>query len=530
MGKAQTTGHIGDAGDSSGRGGAVGFAELRAREFGYLDEGGHTYLDHTGSGLPPRSLVTGSAERITGGLFGNPHSESPASRASGRLLAEARRAVLRHFTADPAEYAVIFTPNATGALRLVGEAYPFARGSRLVMSLDNHNSVNGLREYARARGAATAYVPLDGPGLQIDGGRLRAALSARDKGFGLLRGRDGAGSRAPRAGRVAGARLRGLTGGRAGGARPQGQRHDADARSRGLLAYPAQSNFTGVQHPLEWIAEAQDQGYDVLLDAAAFVPTNTLDLARFHPDFTVVSWYKVFGHPTGVGSLIARREALAKLSRPWFSGGTIYAVSAQAQWHVLAEDEAAFEDGTVNFLSLPDVTAGLEWIDRIGMDRVHAHVTALTGQLLAGLRTLRHSDGSPMVRVYGPEGGGGAARGGTVALNLLGADGRIVDERIVTRDSAARGISLRTGCFCNPGAGEAAFALPLSRLRSAARRQLGSLEDYLELLRLPSAGAVRVSLGLSSQPRDIETFLTFVTQTYRDRVPRVVGLAARVGC
>ncbi|MGW5058682.1 hypothetical protein ACWEQ2_15425 [Streptomyces sp. NPDC004096] len=131
---------------------AEDFARLRAREFGYLDAGGHTYLDHTGAGLPPSSLVTGSAARITGALFGNPHSESPASRASGVLLSEARQAVLRHFRADPGEYAVIFTPNATGALRLVGEAYPFDRRSRLVMALDNHNSVNGLREYARARG------------------------------------------------------------------------------------------------------------------------------------------------------------------------------------------------------------------------------------------------------------------------------------------------------------------------------------------------------------------------------------------
>lgn len=484
---ADGAGHI----RTRGTDGSEAFAELRAREFGYLDEGGHTYLDHTGAGLPPRSLVTGSAQRITGGLYGNPHSESPASRASGLLLTEARQAVLRHFNADPAEYAVIFTPNATGALRLIGEAYPFTRGGRLVMSLDNHNSVNGLREYARARGATTAYVPVSGPGLRIDETRLWAALSAR--GRGLVRGR-------------------------------------ADGRrSRGLLAYPAQSNFTGVQHPLEWISGAQAQGYDVLLDAAAFVPANTLDLGRYHPDFTVVSWYKVFGHPTGIGSLIARRAALAKLRRPWFSGGTIYAVSAQAQWHVLADDEAAFEDGTVNFLSIPDITAGLAWINHIGMDRVHAHVTALTDQLLAGLRALRHSDGSPMVRVYGPE-RADAARGATVALNLLGADGRIVDERIVTRDSASCGISLRTGCFCNPGAGEAAFALPLRRLRSAARRQLGSLEEYLELLQLPSAGAVRVSLGVSSQPKDVETFLTFVTATYRDRVPGVGGLAARVGC
>ncbi|MET8824524.1 aminotransferase class V-fold PLP-dependent enzyme [Streptomyces sp. NPDC004610] len=444
-----------------------------------MDEGGHTYLDHTGAGLPPRSLVQGSARRITGGLFGNPHSESPASLASGRLVEEARAAVLRHFNADPAEYAVIFTPNATGALRLVGEAYPFTRSTRLVLSLDNHNSVNGLREYARARGARTVYVPVSGPGLTLDEDRLRAAL---------------AGTRRP-----------------------------------GLFAYPAQSNFTGVRHPLDWIATAQAHGHHVLLDAAAHAPTNTLDLSRHHPDFTAVSWYKVFGHPTGVGSLIARRSALAVLRRPWFSGGTIYAVSAQAQWHVLAAGESAFEDGTLNFLALPDITSGLAWIDAIGMDRIHAHVTALTDRLLTGLGQLRHSDGTPLVRVYGP-GRADTARGGTVALNVLDAHGAVVDERLVTRDSAARGISLRTGCFCNPGAGEAAFALPADRLRAAARRRLGSLEDYLEALHLPSAGAVRVSLGVSSQPRDVDTFLGFVQDTYRDRAPGTAGLAPRQGC
>jgi hypothetical protein len=66
----------------TGAEGPDGFAELRTREFGYLGEGGHTFLDHTGAGLPPRSLVLGSARRITGGLLGNPHSESPASRGA----------------------------------------------------------------------------------------------------------------------------------------------------------------------------------------------------------------------------------------------------------------------------------------------------------------------------------------------------------------------------------------------------------------------------------------------------------------
>ena len=458
----------------------VDLDELRAHDFGYLDAEGHTYLDYTGAGLAPSSLVLASAARITRGVYGNPHSESPAARASGDLLAEARAAVLRHFSADPAEYTVVFTANATAALRLIGESYPFARGSRLVMLLDNHNSVNGLREYARAAGARTKYVPVHGQDLAVDEERLHSALTAR-------------------------------------------------GRRRGLLAYPAQSNFTGVRHSLDWIATAQEHGYDVLLDAAAFVPANPLDLSRFHPDFTVVSWYKVFGYPTGIGSLIVRREALARLRRPWFSGGTIYAASAQAQWHVLADGEAAFEDGTVNFLSIPDITAGLEWIDAIGMDRVHDHVARLTGQLLTGVAKLRHSDGSPMARVYGPT-DSGPARGGTVALNLLGADGRVIDERVVAQDSASRRISLRFGCFCNPGAGEAAFALPLRSLRSAARGPMRSLEDYLDLLGLPSAGAVRVSVGVSSQPRDVETFLEFVADTYRDRVPTADGLADRAGC
>ncbi|WP_344294411.1 aminotransferase class V-fold PLP-dependent enzyme, partial [Streptomyces synnematoformans] len=194
MGRADTTGHVRDEDVREEAADAPDlFAELRAREFGYLDEGGHTYLDHTGAGLPPRSLVAASARRVTGGLFGNPHSDSPASRASGDLLDEARGAVLRHFNADPAEYAVIFTPNATGALRLVGEAYPLGRRSRLVMPLDNHNSVNGLREYARARGATVEYVPLRAPDLRIDEDRMRAALAvrARRPGLGPAPGRRG---------------------------------------------------------------------------------------------------------------------------------------------------------------------------------------------------------------------------------------------------------------------------------------------------------------------------------------------------
>ena len=68
----------------------------------------------------------------------------------------------------------IFTPNATGALRLVGEAYPFHAGDRFLLTFDNHNSVNGIREFARARGAETTYVPSVAPELRVEEGRCAA--------------------------------------------------------------------------------------------------------------------------------------------------------------------------------------------------------------------------------------------------------------------------------------------------------------------------------------------------------------------
>ena len=304
-------------------------------------------------------------------------------------------------------------------------------------------------------------------------------------------------------------------------------------RRRGLFAYPAQSNFSGVQHPLAWVDRAQAAGYDVLLDVAAFVPTNRLDLGTVKPEFVTVSWYKVFGYPTGIGCLLARRGALARLRRPWFSGGTIWGVSVQGGWHRLVDDETAFEDGTLNFLAIPDVITGLTWVDDIGMAMIHRRVAALTSWLIMGLTGLKHGNGAPMVRLYGPPGGEG--RGATVAFNFLDTHGDVVDERAVARDTSAAGISVRTGCFCNPGAGEWAFGLTRREVRGPwwrgfLRHDMTTVDDYLELTGLPSGGAVRVSLGLASNLADVERFLDFAEHTYRDAEPDRGGLAPRLRC
>ncbi|QXJ26234.1 aminotransferase class V-fold PLP-dependent enzyme [Actinomadura graeca] len=450
--------------------------ELRATEYRHLDEHGQVYLDYTGAGVAAQAQFRAHFERLGAACYGNPHSENPTSSASTVLVEEARAAILRFFNASPDDYAVIFTANATGACRLVGEAYPFHRGTRLVLTGDNHNSANGIREFAKARGARVVQLPVRRPDLRVGEAEVRAAVGRR----------------------------------------------------RGLFVFPAQSNFTGVQHPLEWVGLAQRHGYDVLLDAAAFAPANPLDLTAVPADFVPVSWYKVFGYPTGVGALVARRTALARLRRPWFSGGTIQAVSAHGGWHVPAPDETAFEDGTLNFLSIPDVRFGIDWVAGIGMDLIHRRVRCLTSWLLRRLGDLRHADGSPMILLYGPE--GTRLRGGTVAFNVLDRHGRIVDERLIARDTAAAGISVRTGCFCNPGAGEAAFEISERALRRPADDGMRTLDDYLGHLGLPTGGAVRASLGLVSNIADIERFVTFLDDAYADRAPTPDGLKPRERC
>ena len=443
-------------------------ARLREREYSRLDAQGHAYLDYTGGGLYSEEQVRRHTKRLLEGIFGNPHSMNPTSRASTDLVEQTRRSVLSFFNASPEEYVVIFTANASQALKLVGESYPFEPGDQLLLTFDNHNSVNGIREYDRARGAETTYVPLCGD-MRVDESAMDGCLGKAVPG------------------------------------------------QRNLFVFPAQSNFSGVHHPLEWIERARACGWDVLLDAAAFVPTNRLDLAKWAPDYVALSFYKMFGYPTGVGALIARYEALAKLRRPWFAGGTITVASVKADRHVLATGEAAWEDGTPDYLSIPAVGLGLELVESIGIDVIHQRVECLTRWLLHRICRLRHDGGGALVQIYGPL--DTERRGATVAMNLLDRSGQVIDHERIEQGAGEHGISVRTGCFCNPGAGES--ALGLSKLELEGCFSNAGVDLTYEQFRgcidpSKGSGAVRVSLGLVSNLADVERFVEFVSSFLDD--------------
>src|SRR6202521_5731597 len=149
--------------------------KLRATEYRRLDEQRHVYLDYTGGSLYAESQIQKHFELLRSTVFGNPHSANPTSAAMTEHVERTRRSVLDYFDAGD-DYTLVFTQNASTALKLVGESFPFASGCRYLLTFDNHNSVNGIREFARAKGATVAYAPLLIPALQLDLAQLQAWL------------------------------------------------------------------------------------------------------------------------------------------------------------------------------------------------------------------------------------------------------------------------------------------------------------------------------------------------------------------
>lgn len=434
------------------------FQELRDKEYNRLDRNKQVYLDFTGGNLYAQSQLDQHHKMLRDNVFGNPHSTNPSSLAATLLVKEARAEVLRFFNAED-DYFCVFTPNASGALRIVGESYPFSENSAYLLLTDNHNSVNGIREYCKSKGGTFDHGRLKAEDFTIDETQLTSQLKAHT------------------------------------GAAPK------------LFAYPAQSNVTGVKHDLAWVDKAQDEGWDVLLDAAAFVPTSALDLSKVKPDFVAMSFYKIFGYPTGIGCLLIKKSKFNTLKKPWFAGGTVEMVGINDEKHWLIENHERFEDGAINYLDIPAVKIGLDYISKIGMHRITNRVSALTEVFCRELRKLNHTNGKPLIQIHGPV--DRKKVGGTVMMNFLDQDGNRFQTEKIEHKANKLGISIRSGCFCNPGIDEMKCAIQPDELMKYFTvhedGHFGDKNDFMGRLR----GATRISVGISTNKADIEAFINF---------------------
>ena len=298
-----------------------------------------------------------------------------------------------------------------------------------------------------------------------------------------------------------------------------------------LFSYPGQSNMSGRRLLEPWprkIREAtgeEKRNVYTLFDAASLATTCPLDLsdASTTPDFTIISFYKIFGYPD-LGALIVRKDSAAPLlQRKYFSGGTVEVVaSGKEQWHIKKQESLSqqLEDGTLPIHSIIALEHALSTHQRLfgAMDRISSHVSCLAKELFDGLAALRHGNEREVCVFYsGPcLTKGSSLQGPIVAFNLQDSTGAWVAHGEVGRLASIKGIHLRTGGLCNPAGVASSLALApweLQRNFSSGHR-CGSEDDIISG---KPTGMIRVSLGAMSTLKDVKMFLAFIKEFFVER-------------
>jgi cysteine desulfurase / selenocysteine lyase len=340
------------------------------------------YLDSGATAQKPAAVID-ALDRFWRQQNANVHrGVYTLSEEATALYERARHTVARHLAAEPRE--VIFTRNATEAINLVANSWGrtnLERGDRiLVTELEHHSNIVPWYLVARERGAELDWAPVTDEG-RLDLDAFRSLLQ-----------------RAPK-----------------------------------LVAVAHVSNVLGTINPVAEIARmAHDAGALVLVDGAQAAPKMALDVGEIGADFYALTGHKAYG-PTGIGVLHARRELLEAMG-PFLGGGSMIRQVRRDRitWAGLP---ARFEAGTPPIAEAIGLATGIEWLEDLDLDAVHARDAELAARALERLSEV------PGLRTFGPA--SGHDRAGIVSFELEGVHAHDVSE-ILDRHA----VCVRAGHHC----------------------------------------------------------------------------------
>ena len=200
-----------------------------------------------------------------------------------------------------------------------------------------------------------------------------------------------------------------------------------------IVAITHQSNVLGTINPIQEITQAAKKvGAVVVLDACQSAPHFRIDVKELGIDFLAFSGHKALG-PTGVGICWGKGEHLSEME-PFLTGGSMIetVTMTDATW---APAPRKFEAGVPNMAQAVGLAAALNYLSKIGMDRVAEHDALLTEYALSKLVAL------PGVSVIGPQ--NGLDRGAVVSFTIDGIHPHDVGQAL-----DGNGIAVRTGHHC----------------------------------------------------------------------------------
>ena len=359
---------------------------------------GTTYLDHAGATLYSSRQLEEHMKDLTSHLYGNPHSGNPSSQLSIDIIEGVRELILQHFNTDSTHYDVIFTSGCTAALKLLAESFPWSGADVSKKSCEESNSDSTVTTYhieeigrkndtqqsglgdERTHQAISSLTGLSSLPAEIhtelktsphpqrtevtylsDAGAVTEDLTSlsydgssvfcylEDNHTSVVGMRELAQHHGARVVCTTVQNIQSQT-----NTITQHSRSPISDRSNSrenrspyhLFAYPAQSNFSGRKYPLTWCkdlpsGEVYISGLEnipgtwlVVLDAASYVCTSPLDLSTNPAHFVALSFYKMFGYPTGLGALLVRSDCAHLLHKDYYGGGTVLATVSRTGFHV----------------------------------------------------------------------------------------------------------------------------------------------------------------------------------------------------
>jgi cysteine desulfurase/selenocysteine lyase len=384
--------------------------------------GDWAYLDTAATSQKPQAVIDAVA-RCYGPDYATVHRGVYERSATMTLRFEEARARVARFIGAASPDEVVFVRGATEGINLVAQSWGqrLHAGDRILISaLEHHSNIVPWQLLCEHTGAVLDVAPLT-PDGRIDEDALIALLRPETK----------------------------------------------------LVTIAHVSNVLGGIADVRRIADAAHAaGALCLVDGCQAAPRLALDMGRLGADFYVFSGHKLYG-PTGIGVLWARRDILESMP-PWQGGGAMIE-TVTFEKSTYAPPPGRFEAGTPHIEGVIGLAAAIDYVESIGLDRIHAHETALVREARDALSAINS------ITLHGP-----ADSAGILSFTMAGVHphdiGTILDEA---------GVAIRAGHHC---------AQPL-----------------MALLGVPATA--RASFGLYSTPRDVERLVAGLT-----RVSRIFGV------
>lgn len=291
-----------------------------------------------------------------------------------------------------------------------------------------------------------------------------------------------------------------------------------------LLLVPLQEGFSGtkMKHSLlrailrnssrEFLVA--NETCAVLADASHFTATNRLNLTDLPFHGVAVSFEKMFGFPSA-GALIVQRGMLRLLTKKVFGASSLKAAKVWELEETPHDDVSrAFEDSPVSIRTALGVDLGVRIYEELGIDNIQSHCFELAQQCYEQMKNMTHSNGKPMIEIYGRHDHHlGTLQGSVIAFNVKKSDETYVHFDDVLQQASEKNIRMKGGCHCAPGSCFKALNLTEAAVQEHFQKTsvCGTTKDSINGVPI---GAVKIEFTWPSTESDVDVLLDWINATY----------------